>query len=37
MSFGKNRAKLVVDDSRKVMFADVAGVEGGERRAYGDH
>lgn len=27
MSFGKNRAKLVVDDSKKVTFADVAGVE----------
>jgi cell division protease FtsH len=27
MSFGKNRAKLVVDDSKKVTFQDVAGVE----------
>lgn len=27
MSFGKNRARLVVDDSKKVTFADVAGVE----------
>ncbi len=27
MSFGKNRAKLVVDDSKKVTFSDVAGVE----------
>jgi cell division protease FtsH len=27
MSFGKNRAKLVVDDSKKVTFNDVAGVE----------
>lgn len=27
MSFGKNRAKLVVDDSKKVTFEDVAGVE----------
>ena len=27
MSFGKNRAKLVVDDAKKVTFKDVAGVE----------
>jgi cell division protease FtsH len=27
MSFGKNRARLVVDDSKKVTFEDVAGVE----------
>ncbi len=27
MSFGKNRARLVVDDSKKVTFDDVAGVE----------
>ena len=27
MSFGKNRARLVVDDSKKVTFSDVAGVE----------
>ncbi len=27
MSFGKNRARLVVDDSRKCTFDDVAGVE----------
>lgn len=27
MSFGKNRAKLVVDDSKKVTFQDVAGVD----------
>jgi cell division protease FtsH len=27
MSFGKNRARLVSDDSKKVTFEDVAGVE----------
>lgn len=27
MSFGKNRARLVVDDNKKVTFEDVAGVE----------
>lgn len=27
MSFGKNRARLVVDDSKKVTFGDVAGVD----------
>jgi cell division protease FtsH len=27
MSFGKNRARLVVDDSKKVTFQDVAGVD----------
>lgn len=27
MSFGKNRARLVVDDSKKVTFEDVAGVD----------
>lgn len=27
MSFGKNRARLVVDDSKKVTFSDVAGVD----------
>ncbi len=27
MSFGKNRARLVVDDSKKVTFTDVAGVD----------
>ncbi len=27
MSFGKNRARLVVDDSKKVTFDDVAGVD----------
>ncbi len=27
MSFGKNRARLVVDDARKCTFDDVAGVE----------
>lgn len=27
MSFGKNRARLVVEDSKKVTFEDVAGVE----------
>ncbi len=27
MSFGKNRARLVVDDAKKVTFSDVAGVE----------
>ena len=27
MSFGKNRARLVVDDSNKITFEDVAGVD----------
>ncbi|MBI4403669.1 MAG: ATP-dependent metallopeptidase FtsH/Yme1/Tma family protein [Deltaproteobacteria bacterium] len=27
MTFGKNRARLVVDDSKKVTFEDVAGVD----------
>lgn len=27
MSFGKNRARLVVDDNKKVTFEDVAGVD----------
>ena len=27
MSFGKNRARLVADDAKKVTFDDVAGVE----------